>query len=271
MLDLFKMELFKLRKHKLTWGAGIACFVVNFIVPLLGKIFSHILYDIVKDNADLQVVNEAKMVVEEFNKPLGFSSVLRMPFGGLSLILILVFVAASSFLFLDIGGGFIKNIAGQIPGRGYSCYGKYAAVCLQGLILMVCAFIGGFLGNLVVRGISFDSEIPAGILEFALKWLIICGLDAVLLFFTTGMGNKVLGIVMAVVFGTGALGMFYMPISFGVKMLFHLDEFDLGKYMPDQMLSASPIVTWAAFIGGAAMIAVFIPLTVKLFNKRDVK
>lgn len=271
MFDLFRMELFKLRKHKLTWGAAIVCFVVTFVLPLIGKLFAGILYNIVKDSGEAQAVAEAKNLVDAFNSPLEFSSLLKMPFGGISLVLILVFVSASSFLFLDIGGGYIKNIAGQIPSRGHSCYGKYAVVCLQGLLCMLSAFLGGVIGTLIVRGISFDSDIPAGILEFALKWLILCGIDAVLLLFTTGLGNKVLGIVMAVIFGTGALGMIYMPLSFGIRALFRLEDFELGGYMPDQMISASPMNVWASLIGGAVMICVFLPLTVMLLNKRDVK
>ena len=92
-----------------------------------------------------------------------------------------------------------------------------------------------------------------------------------LLLFTTGLGNKVLGIVMAVIFGTGALGMIYMPLSFGIRALFRLEDFELGGYMPDQMISASPMNVWASLIGGAVMICVFLPLTVMLLNKRDVK
>ena len=41
--------------------------------------------------------------------------------------------------------------------------------------------------------------------------------------------------------------------------------------MPDQMISASPMNVWASLIGGAVMICVFLPLTVMLLNKRDVK
>ncbi len=272
MGNLFRMELFKMRKHKLTWGAGIACFVVTIIIPIIGKILSNVLYDIVKNSGEADAIKEAKVLVEEFNRPVDISSLIRMPFGGLSIVLILVFLAAASYLFLDIGGGYIKNIAGQIPSRGHSCYGKYAAVCLQGLIFMVCGFAGSVIGTLASRGVTFgEGDMGGALLEFALKWLILCGLNAVLLFFTSGLCNKALGIVMAVIFGTGALGVIYMPISFGVKMLFHLEQFDIGKYMPDQMLSLTPISIWAALISGAVLILVFVPITIRVMNRKDVK
>ena len=81
MFDLFRMELFKLRKHKLTWGAAIVCFVVTFVLPLIGKLFADILYNIVKDSGEAQAVAEAKNLVDAFNSPLEFSSLLKMPFG----------------------------------------------------------------------------------------------------------------------------------------------------------------------------------------------
>ena len=271
MRDLFGMEMYKLRKHKLTWASAIVCFAVSFILPILGKVFSHVLYSILAGANQTELLSEADRLIFEFDKPMAFSVLLRAPFGGLTLVLIFVFIAASSFLYLDIGGGYIKNIAGQLRSRGQSCYGKYAAVCIQALIFMICGFVGGVLGTLVSRGIYFDSEIAAGLLEFFLKWLVICGLDAVLLFFSAGIGSKALGIVFAVVFGTGSLAMIYMPLSFGVRMLFRLEYFDLSQYMPDQILSLVKINVWAALIGGAVLIAVFFPLTVSVLNKKDVK
>ncbi len=270
MVDLFKMELFKLRKSKVFWGCCIAIFVICFALPLLGKAFASILMSIVQNGNDPEMLANAQKVVDEYNKPFLFSYLLKAPFGGLSISFILVFISAAVFMHMDIGNGYIKNIAGQIPSRGHSCYGKFAAVCVQALVYMLFGFVGGLAGQLIARGVEFDSEIGSGIGEFLLKWLLVCGLDAILLFFTTGLGNKVLGIVMAAILGTGTLNLIYLPLNYGLGMLFHSD-INITEYAPDQMLNAVNINIPAALIGGAALIVVFMFLTVKLLNKKDVK
>lgn len=271
MSDLFKMEMFKLRKSRLFWGCCIVIFLICLLLPVIGKIFSEILMNIVSKGDDQELMRSAQAIADEYSKPFLFSNLFRAPFGGLSFSLIFVFISSALFMHMDIGNGYIKNIAGQIPSRGYSCYGKYITVCIQGFVYMVCGFMGGLVGQLATRGLEFDNEIGAGILEFLLKWLLICGLDAVLLLFTTGFGSKVLGIVAAAILGTGTLSIIYMPLNFALKMLFRIEQLDISRYAPDQMLSYVNISVAAALIGGVALIGIFLPLTIRLVNKKDVK
>ena len=222
MMNLIKMECYKLRTSKLF----MILLAVAFAANLLFSLGAQMLPKLFVPNMPVEAT------------PL--SSVLAQPFG-LSLLMIIVFVSAVSFMSLDYSGGFIKNIAGQVGDRG----------------------------------ITADAAIMSGILTLLLKWFLSMALSSILLFFAVGIRNKTLATIIGVVLSLNALSLAYLGVNTLVANVFKINDFDFGSFMPDALMNSVSVVNNElvvnAIVVGAAFIAVFVILTYITFKKRDVK
>lgn len=203
------------------------------------------------------------------------SDVFSFPFA-----LIIVFVAVTGFFYSDISGGFIKNIAGQVPRRSDLIISKFVSGSIMSLSFFCLGTVSNLIGGFIVSvfgliSLSYETSIAAGLLTLLLKWFISIGIISVLLFVTNALRSKVLAIVLAVLIGTGSLGLAYMGVNSAVANLFHIPDFDLGMYMPDTLISRVNVVENTAVLNSVIVsivfIAVFLALTIYVFNKRDIK
>lgn len=273
MSNLIRMDLFKLRKSKFFLAICITIFAVTFIAPLLIKGFLEILKNMLGNTDGLDDASAAELagMINDLSISAPFSGILRNPFAGLSMVIIPTMIFIVSFLHLDLNNGYIKNIAGQLPSRGYLAVSKYLVIGFAELVFLVLGIAGSTLGCLVSRGLSFDENIGSGLLELLLKFLLFWGLTAVLLLISNGLGSKTFAIVAGVIFSTGALSIIYMPLSYAFNQLLKTNTIDIARYAPDQMFLATNIDVLAACIGSAVMIAAGLILTIRLMNKKDVK
>ncbi len=271
MGNLLKMDFLKLRKFKMFFVFLLVILAVTIVLPILGKIFSNILLNIVENSGEGQAIAEAEMLVEEFNRPYALSNIFRAPMGGLSILWMLLFISGASFMYMDLANGYVKNIAGQIPSHGYLAVSKLVIINIHNIAMMLVGVIGSLIGYGVSRGLTADADIGAGIVEFLLKILLASALSAVLLFFTTGLGNKALGIVLGVFLGLGMMSLLYVPLNFALSRLLDKPDLNLSAYMPDQMVLMTQINVWAALIEGIVLTLVFLFLTMRFVNRRDVK
>lgn len=273
MGDLIRMDLFKLRKSKFFYAVCITTFAVTFITPLLVKGFLELLKNMLEstDGLDEASATELYQLADGLSVPALFSDILRSPFAGLAFVIIPLMIFLVSFLYQDFNQGYIKNIAGQLPSRGYLAVSKYLVLGLSIIIFFILGIAGSTLGTLISRGIEFDNKIVSGLLELLLKFFLLWGLSAILLLISNGLGSKTFAVVMSVVFATGALSIIYMPLSFALNHLFKTDTINITKYAPDQMFLASNIDIPAASIGSAVLIAIGLFTTIRLLNKNDVK
>ncbi len=270
MSRLIKMDLFRMRKSKALWISGIIIFVMCIILPILAKMLAQLVLDLVKNGDDAQSIEQAQQLVDEFNRPAAMSGVFRTMFGGLSLLLILVLVSASIFMFADLNHGYIKNIAGQLSNRGYLVISKFIVVNIQNIILLVISTLGTAVGVGVSRGIEYDSGVPDALLEYLVKILLLCGITAIVMFFTIGLHNKSLGIVAAVFFGLSALAIIATPLQLIMTNVAKID-FVISDYLPDALFASTDINKLRATIVALVCILVFLPVTLRFVNKRDVK
>ena len=268
MGNLLKMDFLKLRKFKMFFVFLLVILAVTIALPILGKIFSNILLNIVENSGEGQAIAEAEMLVEEFNRPYALSNIFRAPMGGLSILWMLLFISGASFMYMDLANGYVKNIAGQIPSHGYLAVSKLVIINIHNIAMMLVGVIGSLIGYGVSRGLTADADIGAGIVEFLLKILLASALSAVLLFFTTGLGNKALGIVLGVFLGLGMMSLLYVPLNFALSRLLDKPDLNLSAYMPDQMVLMTQINVWAALIEGIVLTLVFLFLIISIKSLR---
>lgn len=211
--------------------------------------------------------------------PTVFSDVLANPFV-LPLFSILMFASLISFSYADIAGGYIKNLAGQLPHKSSMIYSKFIVIGIHNFIFLAVGSLSNVLGNLAMSATGMlqmtdDGKIMAAIATLLLKWLLSMAITAILMFVTNGIKNKIFATVIGVIIGAGALGLAYLGLNAAISNIFHTQGFDLNLYMPDALLNSvnvgANIAVINAIVVSLVCIVLFMALTVKAFKSRDVK
>ncbi len=198
------------------------------------------------------------------------SSFVSEPLGWLTGIFILMSVVW--FSYSDLGHGYIKNIAGQLPKKGQTVISKFIAVELHNLILMIIAVISNTLGYLPFSKIDLTTGLAGGIRSFLLKYLLLMAISAIVLFFSTGLKSKNAATVIAILMGSKLLQLSYILINMGLQKIpfSFMKDFDISKYMPDSLITSDSPPVVRSLIVSACFIVVLINLTISIFNKKDI-
>lgn len=250
MSDLLRMDCFCLRRKRSVMVCLILAFVFALVETPLAALFRWLLH------------------VDELIPPTPLSEILKSPYSSISRMLL--FLGVSGFYFADQEGGFIKTIAGQFPRRSYIAVSKFFVTALPVAVFALAGILGDLIGRSVFYGVVFDAEIPAALGKLLLKLLLAHAVCTILLMVVSALRLKALGITLSVLFGLGFSGMIYDLISLVFYQLFK-KHFELGDYMPDQILAADDPKTVLALVSAGVTIALFLYLSVWLYNRRDVR
>lgn len=269
MANLIKMDLYRMLHSKV--------FMINLIIVTLISIASSPLMKALT-NLAIQLAEktqaesgEAASEITAYPASFTLSSLLISPFV-LGLLVILTLISVVSFSYSDISGGFIKNYAGQLGKRSDSIISKFWVILIHNGIFMVCAFAGNVIGTAMTAKITIDDGILNGIETFLLKLLLLQSLATVLLLLTAGLRQKTLASIAGVVFGSGLMSLAYFGIESTIEKIFNIHEFNISDYAPDQLLGRSEnLNAMNALIVSAAVIGLFLTITIKTFNKNDIK
>ena len=259
MRNIFRMDLYRLRKSKFFIGCIIFILAFTMVVTIVTPLLT---------NAVASIAGQPAVAPQAMN----FSDILANPF--VMFIPLVIFISAVSFSYLDFSGGYIKSIAGQARSRSELITSKFITIAIHNLILMIAALLGFTLGILITSPIVFDAAIMAGLGDFFLKWLLITAITSILLFFSSGVRVKALAIILAVVIGSGMLSLAYMGINSAVGAT-GIQNFDITHFVPSQLMNNVSVVNSTlvanALIVSIVTIVLFYVLTVILFKKRDIK
>ena len=255
MLNLMKMEWYKLRTGKLFYLLMLVVFVVNGLIALLVPIVS-------------------RLFMPEIAVSDTMASVLTSPFT-VGLLLIPVFISAISFLYSDFTGGFVKTIAGQVGNRGKMVIAKFVVLGIHNLFFFAAAALSNVAGKAIAGSLVLEGDIVAALMSLLRKWVLSMAVCSIILFFAVGIRNKTIASIFAVVFATGAFSLLYMGISTAVMNIFKISDFSLGDYLPDSLMNSVNVAENTLVVNGIAVavifIGVFVTLTYITFKKRDVK
>ena len=256
MANLLRMDLYRMRKAKSFW----ICLGIAFALALLQTPLAW----------GLSMVGRMLSAeVLPFPTTAQMSNILRDPF--LMLNGMLCLLSACSFFYADMENGYIKNIAGQMPRRGFTVLSKYLAILPHNLLFMVAGIIGNLIGTVLFQQILLDGEILDAAVSFLMKLLLMQSICAILLLVTASFQNKSLGTVIAVLMGLGLMSLVYMMIDTGLDQLFQNKGFSVSDYMPDQLLGQLKPPVLDSILVSLATTALFLPLSVHVFDRRDVK
>ena len=270
MGNLIKMDFYRMRKGKSFIVNLIIVFLFSVVYAPITKLIVTILNNSIKSQTKIGDDSSAAGGMIEFGKTVNISELISSPFC-LKILLLMLFISIISFTYADIANGYVKNIAGQLPKRGYTVVSKFIVMAIHNTIFMVCALFGRIFGELLVRSITFDDGFTRSLITFVLKLILLQSICSVLLFVTTGLGNKTFASIIGVIISTGVLGGIYMGIDYLAARFLNAEDSYFIKNAPDQLLSVEKVAIINAILVSGAIIAIFLPLTIKVFNKKDVK
>ena len=263
MGNLIRMDLYRMFKGK----TFRICLIIAFIIAAGGTPVAKLLASLGQ-----QIANMAGEVIEGignlFPPTADLAGIIGSPFS--SIILVPVFLSIVSFFYADMEGGYIKNIAGQMPMRGFAILSRYMASIVHNAVFMLVCLAGSLLGTALVQKIVAESSILTGVVSFLLKLLLMQSVTAILLLLAATLRSKSLGVVAAVLFGIGATMLLYAAIETGLGQLFR-NTVSISPYMPDMLLKYENPEPLRSIIVSAVVIGIFLPLSIRLFDRKDVK
>lgn len=256
MANLLKMDLYRMRKSR----TFLICLILCFAFALISTPMSWLLYLL------------GNLLTDElgtFPKTTELSGIIKGTPGMLGAMLALLSICG--FFYGDLENGYVKNIAGQMPKRGWTVLSKFVASVPHSLLFMTVGILGKLLGTLLFQRIVADEAVLDSLRIFCLKFLLMESICAILLLFTGALQSKSLGTVSAVLFGTGLLSLAYLGIDAGLDQIFPKKDFMIADYMPDQLLNSSDPDTVTSLVVSALVICLFLWLSVRIFDRKDVK
>ena len=256
MGKLIKMDLYRMFKST----SFIVCLILNFLLGLgeapLGKLLFNLARTLSAETGDI------------FPEEVKLSSFFSNPFTMLGLLLILL--SLCWFYYADVENGYIKNIAGQMPMKGFTILSKFAATAVHNLIFVAMGIIGKIIGTVLVQRISADPGVADSIRMLVLKLLLLQSICSILLLFVSTLRSKPLGMILAVLIGLGLTSLIYLGINQGLSRIFG-PETDIIQYMPDTVMGENPLDTVKALLVSLVTCGIFLPLAIRIFDRKDVK
>ena len=256
MGKLIRMDLYRMLKSK----AFLIFLSLAFLLALGSEPFAKLMFTL------------ARSLSPEINETLvgeaSLSAILTDPFILLNLMLALL--SLCHFFYADVEHGYIKNIAGQMPMKGFTVLSKYIASGVHTLAFAAAGIIGNLIGTLLVRRIAMDVNMLEIIRVLVLKLLLVQSLCAILLLAVSTFRSKPVGMILAVLFGLGLTPLIYTGINELLRPLFG-PETDIRKFMPDSVMREKPLDTVKALTVALVSGGVFLLAAIRIFDRKDVK
>ena len=264
MADLIKMDLYRLYKSRTFKVCLLVVAALSLTIAPVTKLIYTLVLKAFANQPEVKDISASLETVE-------LSDLFRSPFPATGLEAVILFISVTAFTFADIANGYIKNIAGQVPRKGNTVISKFIVIAVHNFLFIVVSLIANIIGNAISYRIVADSQVIDGIITCLLKCLLLQSIGAILLFITTGLRNKTFASIAGVLLGSGLLGLVYIGIDTMAAQLFRINDLNSASAMPDQLLAAGRVAARNAIISSAVIIGIFLPLTVHIFNKSDVR
>jgi len=256
MGKLIRMDLYRMLKSV----TFLVCLLLAFLLALGSAPFARLM---------LNLAGTLSSEVGALPDPeVSLSSILIDPFPVVNLMLALL--SLCWFFHADTENGYIKNIAGQMPMKGFTILSKFIAASVHNLIFAAIGIIGNLIGNLLVMKLTMDVNALEVLRVLVLKLLLVHSISAALLLVVATFRSKSLGMILAVLIGLGLTWLIYAGINEGLRPIFGKGT-DISQYMPDNVMTETSLDTVKALAVALIWGAVFLISAIRIFDMKDVK
>ena len=256
MGTLVRMDLYRMNKAK----SFRVCLILAFVFALTATPFEYLMVQVGKMFSTSGTLT--------FPTEINLSTLINRCAAPLTVLLALLSIV--NFYFADMEAGYIKNIAGQMPKKGFTMVSRFIASVPHNIAFLLVSVIGSIIGTLFFQKILFDGAILESVVTFLLKILLLTSVCSILLLVTAAFRNKSFGMILAVLIGLTLTSLLYtLVINPGLNKIF--TKVDITPYMPDAVLAEEKPDVLRAILVSAVTIAIFLPLSARVFDRKDVK
>ncbi len=256
MGKLIRMDLYRMLKSR----SFLICLLLAFALALGMAPLGRLLFTLARSFS---------AEVRDMGMPeASLATLLTNPFPLVNLMLALL--SLCWFFYADVENGYIKNIAGQMPMKGFTILSRFIAAAVHNLLFAAVGIIGNLIGTMLVQRFEMDASVLETVRVLVLKLLLVQSISAALLLVVSTFRSKSFGMILAVLFGLQLTPLLYMGINEGLRQLFG-PETDISKYMPDTVMEEHPLDTLKALATAVGWSAVLLLPAVRIFDRKDVK
>ena len=194
---------------------------------------------------------------------------------GILALLCVIFTAI--FITAEQKSGYVKNIAGQFPGRIQLAAGKFFAMALQLLVMLLLFTLVTLLAGTLLWGDRFQLGDPLLFARFlGIQFLLHLGICSLVMLISTFTGSSAAGMTIGILLTCGLGSPVYSLINRGLEALRIGSGFDISRCMAEINIhlagvhTASDVLIQAVCVG-IAFTAVSLFLTTWIIRKRDIR
>ncbi|HIS27769.1 MAG TPA: ABC transporter permease [Candidatus Pullilachnospira intestinigallinarum] len=194
---------------------------------------------------------------------------------GILALLCVIFTAI--FVTAEQKNGYIKNIAGQFPGRIRLVMGKFLIVALQILVMLLVFTLTIVLAGKILWGSRFQLEDALLLIRFlGIQFLLHLGFCSLILLLGTLTGSSAAAMTVGILLTCGLGLPIYSLINRGLQSLPVPGSFDIGSCMAEVNIrlagpNAAPDILQKSVGVGFLFTIIFLFLTIWITRKRDIR
>ena len=183
-------------------------------------------------------------------------------------------IFAVIFSTADIGGGYIKNIGGQVQKRGALIFSRSIALAVFTMLTMVGSFLFQAVANDIVFGELEWGNLKAILSYFLTELTLHYALMLICMAIAIILKNNVISMVIAVCLTMNVMSIVYGLVNSAIQKI-GIQNFQIYKYTITGKLSLLPMnpsgnECLAAFGVAIVFIVVMISVSSVVFQKRDI-
>lgn len=291
MLNLIKMDLYRLVRSKSFWVmilvtamvAFISAFATNYSFEAIDSLteseaMSSMGFDTDSDNAmSIGLTDEFnEMDILFGGEKVYYTEVFNYDFSALT---ILLFCAIFPPIFVNAEQkyGFVKNIAGQMPNRGMLVLSKLCAVAVQVIIVFVTYMIASSISCSILFGDRLVFDFSAEFIKvFALHFLLHYAFAVLVTAVTILLRGSALSMTFGIIISAGVTTFIYSFIDIVLHKIGFSEDFSIGNFALEScigdvstQLSGGDLARVVTV--GAVFLIASIAVSVVTMCRRDVK
>ena len=286
MINVFKMDLYRMMKSFGTWGVLCAMVLMSAMTVLItvnsvqesrrmvGEMkqgeanglyedasYNGVSVDEIDDN-----YFDSMLTTKAFNNTIGTSANF----------LLLIAIFAAVFINGEAANGYLKNISANVKSRSLLIFTKMLCIGIFAVALIIVSNLTVYASQLIFLGTGHFSP-PLEILSAdALFLLTAYAFAALVSLITVSMRNTAGGLIIGIVLSTGFGAAICSLISMGLNKLFQRDDISLVEYTITNVNSSIPAAleqggfTRIIIVAAAWLVACTV-LSMLIYKKREVK
>lgn len=186
-------------------------------------------------------------------------------------------IFVSLFVGAERQSGYLKNIAGQLPHRGFLALSKIITIAVEVFLMFVIYSIFCLAAGFVFFGNKFTVDIGMEFFKMlGTQYLLHLGFSALIMFLCVASGSTAFSMALGILGCSGLTTLLYSVINRGIQKIKSGIDFDIGKYMLDTNVYAiSGISVMQDIIRAVLVACVFVTvctaLSALVIQKRDIK